>query len=74
MIDRAQRSPVALAAEAAAAADAAGGGATNAGTFKAQRERERRQRAAETTGWNAAHVRADAVVDATAARLDVSKA
>ncbi|KAG5190394.1 hypothetical protein JKP88DRAFT_261997 [Tribonema minus] len=51
------------------AGTAAGGG----GTFKAQREKERRARAQDGVGWNASFVRGDTVVDALADRLGVGK-
>lgn len=43
------------------------------GAFKQVKDLERKRKAGETVGWNASHVRSDAVVDSMAARLGVAK-
>jgi len=43
------------------------------GAYKQVKDLERKRKAGETLGWNAAHVRSDAVVDSMAARLGVAK-
>ncbi|CAM9923864.1 unnamed protein product, partial [Phaeothamnion confervicola] len=52
------------------AAAAPGAGAK---TYKARKEAERRAAAGDSSGWNAAFVRSDTVVDALAHRLGVAK-
>jgi multiple RNA-binding domain-containing protein 1 len=48
-------------------------GGPGSSSFKDQKERERREKATETTGWNASFLRSDAVVDALAERMNVKK-
>jgi multiple RNA-binding domain-containing protein 1 len=52
-----------------------GGGADKqlSGAYKQVKELERKRKAGEALGWNASHVRSDAVVDSMALKLGVAK-
>jgi len=64
---------VVRAAEKASAASSSSG-SEKPKSYKHLQEVERRRRAQESKGWNASHIRTDAVVDSMAERLGVNKA